>query len=371
MKKPVRLLAFALVLLTSVLPVSVFASEDGALSLALSCEKASEVAGEYTFEYLSGFAGSSEADWLAISLADIGAENAPVYAAELERRLESGELEPSLATDYMRLAMALKATGGTSYTALLDDGVFYNESLGARGANDYIWAILSVEYCGVPVPGDAVNTPDLSAERLASCELESGGFALIGTSADADVTALAVRALALFADEYRPVIDRSLATLSSLQGENGAFSSMGTVNAESTAQVIAALAALGLDPRTESGFIKNGLSCLDALADFMTAGGFSHTAGGRVNLLATAQALSALRLLYGDGLTVSAAGTQFPESFSPDENTAVSDTASASSAPARSDGGTGGVITVVVVAVFVAVALSAYIRVRLSKQYEK
>ena len=56
MKKPVRLLAFALVLLTSVLPVSVFASEDGALSLALSCEKASEVAGEYTLEYLSGFA---------------------------------------------------------------------------------------------------------------------------------------------------------------------------------------------------------------------------------------------------------------------------------------------------------------------------
>ena len=83
----------------------------------------------------------------------------------------------------------------------------------------------------------------------------------------------------------------------------------------------------------------------------MTAGGFSHTAGGKVNLLATAQALSALRLLYGDGLTVSAAGTQSPESSSPDEDTAVSDTASASSAPARSDGGTGGVITVVVVAV--------------------
>ena len=68
-------------------------------------------------------------------------------------------------------------------------------------------------------------------------------------------------------------MDKALEALSALQRNDGGFDSWGTVNSESCAQVIVALTALGIDPATDSRFVKNGNTVLDALAGFYVTGG--------------------------------------------------------------------------------------------------
>ena len=77
-----------------------------------------------------------------------------------------------------------------------------------------------------------------------------------------------------------------------MQNADGGFSSWGSENAESCAQVLLALNALGLDD--DSRFVKNGHSVLDALLTYQNAdGGFCHERGGETNLMASEQAACA------------------------------------------------------------------------------
>ena len=89
---------------------------------------------------------------------------------------------------------------------------------------------------------------------------------------------------------------RGLDVLSAMQTGDGDFASSGVVNAESAAQVIVACTALGIDPDTDSRFVKGGGSAVDALLTFYDAdaAAFRHTASGSVNSLATEQAVYAL-----------------------------------------------------------------------------
>ena len=76
---------------------------------------------------------------------------------------------------------------------------------------------------------------------------------------------------------------------------SGGFSSWGTANCESCAQVIVALTALGLDPQKEQRLIKNDQSVVDALCTFAVNDGFYHSADlAEVNGMATEQAYYAL-----------------------------------------------------------------------------
>ena len=94
-------------------------------------------------------------------------------------------------------------------------------------------------------------------------------------------------------------MDKALEVLSALQRNDGGFGSWGTVNSESCAQVIVALTALGIDPATDSRFVKNGNTVLDALAGFyVTGGGFKHTADGERNGMATEQGYYALAAYF-------------------------------------------------------------------------
>ena len=75
-------------------------------------------------------------------------------------------------------------------------------------------------------------------------------------------------------------------------------------SSESVAQVIAALSALGVDVHTDSRFVKNGISALDALCAFYVEnGGFKHVLDGELDGMATEQSYYALvayfRMLEG------------------------------------------------------------------------
>ena len=95
--------------------------------------------------------------------------------------------------------------------------------------------------------------------------------------------------------DVKAVVDKALVCLSDMQQPTGGYSSRGTTNAESCAQVIVALTALGIDSDNDSRFIKNGTSVLDALLSFAVEdGGFKHVASGNVDGMATEQGYYAL-----------------------------------------------------------------------------
>lgn len=135
--------------------------------------------------------------------------------------------------------------------------------------------------------------------------LARGGWALIGTAADPDITAMALQALVNYKDqsEVAAAAERAFAKLSAIQKDNGGYASWGSVNSESIAQVIVATTAWGIDPDTDPRFVKNGKSAVDALLTFYVeeGRGFAHVlenspgyVGGEVNGMATDQACYAL-----------------------------------------------------------------------------
>ena len=91
--------------------------------------------------------------------------------------------------------------------------------------------------------------------------------------------------------EVAAAAERAIAFLASRQNDDAGFSSYGAANAESCAQVLVTLSALGIDACADPRFVKDGRTVLDALADYRLAdGSFAHAAGGESNLSATQQA---------------------------------------------------------------------------------
>lgn len=93
----------------------------------------------------------------------------------------------------------------------------------------------------------------------------------------------------------KDAVDSGLKVLKKMQEEPGGFSSYGTYNAESTAQVIVALTALGIDPTSEEWTQKYG-NPVDALLRFYNSekAKFRHIANGADDQMASEQSAYAL-----------------------------------------------------------------------------
>ena len=254
-------------------------------------------------------------EWLVIALARSGRDVPDSYYDSVVKAVQSakGQLSDKKSTEYARTILALTAigkdptdVGGYDLLAGLADmdGVTY------QGINGAIFALLALDSGKYDVPaaaegGTQVTRDGLVAYILAQ-QLSDGGWALSGTSADPDVTAMALQALAPYRTGDETVdaaVDKGVQLLSDMQLSDGGYSSWGTLNSESCAQVLIALAALGIDPVSDSRFAKNGLTVLDALLAYAVSGGFRHTVDGEADAIATEQALCALtayaRLLDG------------------------------------------------------------------------
>ncbi len=99
---------------------------------------------------------------------------------------------------------------------------------------------------------------------------------------DVDITAMALQALAKYQDQkaVKSATDKALTYLSKVQDNKGGFSSWGTTNVESVAQVVVALCELGID-LGDSRFVKNGHTLTDNLLSFRQSnGGFYHVLDG-------------------------------------------------------------------------------------------
>ena len=258
-------------------------------------------------------------EWAVIGLARNGslpADWASTYYSNLVRTLRDagGVLHRVKYTEYSRVVIALSSLGFdptdvAGYDVLSPLGDF--DQVCWQGVNGPIWALIALDSRGYDVPtapeGKRQTTRDALVDAVLDSEIAGGGWALSGSVPDVDMTAMALTSLAPYRGaraDAAAAIGRGLSVLSSLQGEGGGYGDAGSATSESCAQVVVALASLGIDPASDERFVKESGSVLDALCAFaVPGGGFKHVADGEVNGMATEQGFYALvayeRLLSG------------------------------------------------------------------------
>lgn len=200
-------------------------------------------------------------------------------------------------TEYSKRVLVLTAegkdarnVGGYNLFKYISDLSLVKE----QGLNGPIWALLAVnchpEYSFPDNPSaKEQNSEAALVNFLLQSELSGGGWALMGSNADSDVTGMTLQALAPYYhkagyENVTAAIDRGLARLSEMQNDSGGYSTMGVETEESCAQVITALCSLGIDPETDSRFIKGGHWTIENLITYHIAGsGFMHVKAGAGN----------------------------------------------------------------------------------------
>ena len=261
-------------------------------------------------------AGTSVCDWTAMAFSLLGIDDTASYLAAENEYIsqnfpvpESGR-EP-LATEWQRAALTVRALGGDP-TACGTDGKidliaggtydYSGDTLGKQGLNGWIFALIALDCGAYEVPDGSRYTREDILSAILSAQETDGGFGLVTGSSDTDITAMALQSLAPYADgEAAEAVDRAVDYLASVLTDEALFRYGDSPTAESSAQVIIALCALGIDPEEDARFAKNGVNILDALVDTYRRpdGSYAHTpddADG--DFMATEQVMLAFTALW-------------------------------------------------------------------------
>lgn len=253
---------------------------------------------EETASYISSVLEPEYDDWMVMGLARSGKltdEQKKEYYSRVVNYLDSEER--LYATDYARTIIGLTSTGwdvtdvnGENLLEHLSDLDFATQS----GVNAAAYTLIAYDSHDYDIPelesGDTnkKSSKQTTRQALVSYLLDaeitdedgnkSGGwnYDTASKEADVDMSAMVLQALAPYYDsssDVKAACDRTLERLSGIQKESGAFESWGSENASSTAEVIVALTALGVDVDGDQRFKKNGNSVIDGMNSLAAEGG--------------------------------------------------------------------------------------------------
>lgn len=224
---------------------------------------------------------SAGGEWSIIALARSGADIPQSYFDAYYKRVVNelkknyGVLSSSKYTEYSRVILALTAIGKDPRNI---DG--YNlvnrlnefDKVKAQGVNGPAYALLAADSYAY-----GIDTREAYLKEILAREYTGGGFAIGGTDADLDITAMVLQALSNYCDRsnVKQVIDR---------GVNYINKSSPT-GAEGIAQTIIVYTLLDINPKAN----------VEELLKYANSdGGFSHLIGGKSDLIATEQSMIAL-----------------------------------------------------------------------------
>ena len=220
--------------------------------------------------------GAIGGEWAVIGLARSGYDIPDRYYTDYYAAIEahvsacSGKLHEKKYTEYSRLILALTAIGkdarqvaGYDLTVPLGD---YEKTI-CQGVNGPIWALLALDCGDYPMPqnpqAETQATRQMYIDYILQCQCSDGGWSLSGGAlSDADLTGMALQALAKYQDQpaVAAATAQALSCMSRQQDETGGFSSWGTSNSESCVQMLVALCELGL-PLDDAGSSKTATPC--------------------------------------------------------------------------------------------------------------
>lgn len=253
-------------------------------------------------------------EWKVLSVARSGIEDA-VWYRTYKKAIENvvkdnagNKLDSSKSTENSRVIIGLTSVGAdAAHVAgynLIEPLADFNY-VKKQGINGVVYALIAVDCGEYEIPelttsGTTQTTRELLVNEILENAVENGGWTFFGNTADPDMTGMAIQALAPYYstnDNVKNAVDKALVKLSEMQEDNGGFASWGYENSMSSAQVLCALSALGIDTETDDRFIKNGNSVLDAIMGYYdeNSKGFKNAPGDEeINSMATEQVAYAL-----------------------------------------------------------------------------
>ncbi len=199
-------------------------------------------------------------------------------------------------TTIERTALAIAAmgqditdVGGVDLAELI-----YNSSKLTNGSNELAYALLALDSVDAKIPANAKWSRDAMVDALLGFQnAETGAFGLYDNkTASLDMTCISVQALAPYKSDVdvAAAIDKALDYLRGAISGNYDFDA----NSNSTAQVLFALAVLGIDVTDASeGFGNEYFNIVTRLDEYATEDGFAYTMGDKTNAMATYQTMQA------------------------------------------------------------------------------
>lgn len=226
--------------------------------------------------------GSLGGEWLVMTMCRLGYALPEGWLEGYRQKLEGyvadcgGILHDRKYTEYSRVILTVTAMGmdarnvaGYDLTAALED---YEKTI-FQGVNGAVYALLALD-------SGSYGSESIRERYIAHIlekELPGGGWCMMGHVPEADVTAMALQALAKYRDReiVKQAVERGCKVLEAAQYSTS----------EAVAQSIVALSELGMEPDEQ----------IKLLLTFQTEGGeFRHVMDGEADPLATEQAFYAL-----------------------------------------------------------------------------
>ncbi len=301
---------------------------DGIVEYKLS-ETGNEAVQDWIDKQLTENAGKSS-EWYVFGLSRYGNYDFSAYHNALLEYLSENEIRSAVSRQKYALILALTGDDDSYIFETLDN------SIGEQGVMSYVYGLhlLNNGY-----KSNVTDTESTIAALLKLCKAD-GGWAIMGDTGETDTTAMALQALTPHYNnraDVKTAVDKALLLLSERQLESGDYSNYGVPNPESTAQVLIALTALGIDPVTDERFIKNGNTLFDGLETYQNSDrSFSHEKGKDTSESATVQTfyalVSYLNFSKGEGSIFDFAGNDIPFSEAT-ENATTSDETSIEANP--------------------------------------
>ncbi len=221
-------------------------------------------------------------EWLVLGLCRLGYELPEGWLEGYRRKLESyvsdcgGILHDRKYTEYSRVILTVTAMGsdarnvaGYDLTAPLED---YEQTV-FQGVNGAVYALLALDSGNYG--SEAIRERYIA--HILEKELPGGGWCMMGDVPEADVTAMALQALAKYRgrENVDPAVERGLKALEAAEFPTS----------EAVSQAIVAFSELGMAPD----------EMVRRLLDFQTEDGdFRHVMDGTTDPLSTEQAFYAL-----------------------------------------------------------------------------
>lgn len=196
----------------------------------------------------------------------------------------AGALHLVKCTENSRLIIALSALGRDARSVGECDLTAPYEKFSwieGQGLNSVVFALIALDTVGYETKDTTIRQQCIS--YILGRQLSDGGwnYQEDAATSDPDMTAMSLQALANYQEQEKvqAAVSAAVGRLSAMQNSDGSYTSYEAVNSESISQVIVACAALGIDPHTDSRFVKNGKSAVDALLTFYNTEkrAFHHT----------------------------------------------------------------------------------------------